>query len=161
MGGQTEPTRQSDEILPPILPICLALTTVVVVVDLTTIAQTPMLPASSLKGSEHTNPLGQYLTMVADANCNVVFGATAAALASVTTAAVNTVVGNAIQANANTTITIAAGARFDFRLPPGPTFPTTGPGAGTAVWGSSSPARFMAALTPSGTATLRMWVSSR
>jgi hypothetical protein len=163
--GQTEPTRQSDEILPPIVGsiVCVAVVAAVTVVDLTTMPQTAALPNTTAKGSENLNPLGQYLTMEPDGACSIAFASTAAALAGLSTAAVNTISAAGVITPLNTTVVqLTAGQRVDFRMPPGQSqdgsssFNT----GGTSVHGGLSPSRFLGVLAGANT-TLRIWVSSR
>lgn len=164
MGGQTETTRQSDEILPPIVGsiVVVAVVAGVTTVDLTTMPQTAALPNTTVKGSEDLNPLGQYLTMVADGNCSVAFAGTQAALATIATATTNTITNGVITANNNTVIQLTAGIPFHFRMPPGPSqcgsssFGTNSP----SIHGGSSPARWLGCLAGANT-SLRIWVSSR
>ena len=166
--SQTETTRQSDEILPPIAGsiVCLPVTNSLLIVDLTTMPQTAALPQSTVKGSEHTNPLGQYLTLIADAACNVAFAAGANRAAAVTnlgslsTSATSTISGStgAITLAGTETIALTAGVPMHLRMPPGPTTnSTTGL---TVAWGALSNARWLGVIAGSNT-TLRMWVSSR
>lgn len=161
--GQSLPTRQSDDILPPIAPVCLTVSSVVVV-DMTTFPQSPVLntqaagvTGSTVAGSERTVPFDQYLTFQADGDCFVAFGANAAAVTSITSATVNTVTANAIQTATNTCFKLVGGVRYDFRLPAGPNIDVNGR---TVAYGTQSPARFMGAVAGSST-TLRIFVSSR
>lgn len=164
--SQTEPTRQSDEILPPIIgdsthaPIAIAVTSVVTVVDLTTLANTAALPPSTVKGMENTNPLGQYVTLVPTANVNVAFCATLALAQAVSATATTTISATGVITPSPTVAPQLPGpGRYDFRLPPGSTVDSTGK---TVGHGTQSSARFLAAITPAGqTATLYVWVSSR
>jgi hypothetical protein len=163
--GQTEPTRQSDEILPPIVGsiVCVAVTAAVQVVDLTTMPQTAALPVTTVKGSENLNPLGQYLTMEPDGACSIAFASTAAALAGLVLATTNTISAAGVITPSNATVVaLTAGQRVDFRMPPGQSQESSssfGTGAPT-VHGGASPARFLGVLAASNT-TLRIWVSSR
>lgn len=138
-----------------------AVTNAVQVVDLTTFPQTAALPATTVKGSEHLNPLGQYLTIIPDGACFIQFASTAAALAAITTTDTNTISAlGVITANNKCTVQLTGGVKYDFRLPPGPTGSSSAPGL-TNAWGAQSAARFFGVLTASGTTTLRCWVSSR
>jgi hypothetical protein len=167
--SQTEPTRQSDEILPPIVGsiLVLPLTASVLIVDLTSLAQSAALPSSTVKGSENINPLGQYLTFIGDGSWNCAFAGTAAALLGLSTSATSTVSQSAGSTQyqipggntANGTILIPGGTPLHLRMPPGPTADTLA-NAGTIAHGSKSNARFLGALASSNT-NLRIWVSSR
>jgi hypothetical protein len=163
--GQTEPTRQSDEILPPILGSIGALTIgsgALVIVDFTTYPQTAALPQTTVKGSDQQNPLGQYLTFIADGGqIYCAFASTAAALASCTVATVWTVsAAGVITPSNNSMFPLPSGIPMPFRMPPGPSSNSTGMGA-TVQRGTLSNARFGAFITSSGSATLRVEVSSR
>lgn len=159
--GQTETTRQSDEILPPIEgSICnFAVTSTPLLVDLTTFPQSAALPSSTVKGSEHLNPLGQYLTFIADADVFVMFTSASGDVAAMTTTDTVTVTAGVITPNNKCTFRLPAGQAMHFRLPPGPTVdPTTGR---TVKWGADSFARFLGVMTASGSTVLRSHVSSR
>src|SRR5579859_20201 len=104
--SQTEPTRQSDDIWPPIVGsiMCFPLTTGVLVVDMTSFPQSAALPQSKLKGSEHTSPLAQYLTMVCPVAWDIAFAATSGALASLSD---------------TQTVTVAQSGAAAFQIPSG------------------------------------------
>lgn len=171
--GQAEPTRQSDEILPPIdgSIVCLPVTTTMLVVDLTSMAQSAALPSSgsnpTVKGTEHTNPLGQYLSMIADGNnVYLAFADNSDDFGSINTTNTSTVTQSGAAAyqipsgnTANSMLLLPSNFWAHFRMPPGPSGnASTGQ---TVPWGTLSNARYMGVLTASGTSTLRMWVSSR
>jgi hypothetical protein len=171
--AQTEPTRQSDEIIPPLYGtagaslVCLPVTTGVLIVDMTSLAQTPALPQTTAKAQEHTNPIGQYMTLIADGGpVYVAFAATTTLLASLSTTATSTVTQSGAAAfqipNGGTTngvFLLAAGIPYHWRIPPGP---AQAVGSNSiSPWGANSPGRFLGCLTAAGTATLRIHVSSR
>lgn len=175
MGGQTETTRQSDEILPPIVGsiVTLPLTVAVLVVDLTSWAQTAALPIATVHGSSATNPLGQYITLLTQSSgvC-IAFAATAAALAGLSATATSTVLqagGTAFQIpggfTTNGSVPLSPGIPFQFRMPSGPRQPVNAQGQTTSdvqsPWGANSFARFLGAIMSAGTANLTMWVSSK
>lgn len=177
--SQTETTRQSDEILPPILTasggsvLALPCTTSVLIVDLTSMPQTPALPSTTNKGGEHQNPLGQYWTFLSTGTVYLAFGPTAASLTSLSTSATTTVPQGAgatqyqipSGGTANVGVPIPSNTPFHFRMPPGPTggglSGSDPPNPSGGKWGNNSPARYLGALMASGTATLYAWPSSR
>jgi hypothetical protein len=162
MSGEAEQTRQADWIEPPMFGGITALTigTTAVIIDLTTMAGCPGIQTAGdaeVYGGSNPNPLGHYITLQADGgDIYVAFGDTTGHLAAVSTTAVSTVASNNLSAKstANGVAKIFSGTQQQFKLPIG-----SNP-AGTTAWASSSPARFMAVLTASGTNTLRMWQSS-
>lgn len=161
--GQTETTRQSDEILPPIAGSTLALsvTTSVLVVDLTTWPQSAALPASTVKGSEHTNPLGQYIELVADTYpAYVLFAPTYAKAAAISASATTTVASTTgvMTVTGTEAYLLAAGIPYHFRLPPGPTSSSSGTGG---AWGANSSARYMGLIVSATSTTVRGCVGSR
>ena len=162
---QSEPTRQSDEIIPPIQGSILALAagTAIVVVDVTTWLQSLALPATTVKGSEHTNAIGTYISLVADGVPNVYVGfaptyAKAAALTVASTTTVNGTTG-VLTILGTEMYMLTAGANYNFRPPPGPSSTASGQSGGP--WGANSAARFMAFCTATSTAVLRAQISSR
>lgn len=166
--SQTEPTRQSDDIWPPILGsiVNLPLTTTVLVIDLTSWAQSLALPNTKPKGAEHSSPLAQYLTFICNATFNLAFAATGAALASLSATATSTVPQSAgatqflipSGGTANGSVPWPAGVPLHVRVPSGPAADAT---SGNYIkWGTQSQARFLGLILPSGTATLSGWVSS-
>jgi hypothetical protein len=178
--GQTETTRQSDEILPAILgsTYAFAVTSTLLIIDLASLANTAALPSSTVKGSENSNPLGQYLTLYADgATVYYTCGQTWAALnsASLAVATTNTVsASTGVVTASNVPVqALPSGIPIPLRFPPGPSRNVTGTNAAPstingvgpgldAPHGALSNARFLGVLTASGsTSTLRINVSSR
>jgi hypothetical protein len=166
--SQTLPTRQSDDIWPPIVGsiVVLPLTTTVLIVDMTTFAQSPALPQSKPAGSEHTSPFNQYLTIVGAGAFNVAFGPTFTSLSGLSTAATSTVPQGAgatqgVIPSGNTSngcVPWPGGTPLNVRLPSGP---MADPTSGEAIkYGSQSQARFIGLILPAGTTTVAMWVSS-
>lgn len=161
--GQTEPTRQSDEILPPISGSTarIAVTNAATTVDLTTFPQTAVLTTKQVKGSENTNPLGQYLNLQPDGACNVLFAATQTTAAAISTSSTSTVSGAGVITIAGTeSLPMTAGIVYQFRMPPGPTSDVTGTTGAVLKHGSQSPARWMGLIAGANT-TLTVWVSSK
>lgn len=155
--GQAEPTRQADNIIPPIkgsIPK-FAVTTSVLVIDLSTWPQTAALPATTVKGSQNKNPIGQYLCLIPDgATVYVAFADTYAALAGLSATATSSVDGTGkITILGTETVPLPGGTLHTMRPPPGNS------GYGTA-WGSLSPARFMGLITATGSTTCAAWISS-
>lgn len=178
--GQTEPTRQSDEILPAILTSiwAFAVTSTVTIIDLASLFNTPAIPPNTVKGSENSNPLGQYITFIPDgASVYYACAQTYAALSSATlsTSATNTVNGTTGVVTAINTPTqiMPSGFPTQLRFPPGQTRNVTGTNVAPSIingilagqdapHGALSNARFIGVLTASGsTSTLRVHVSSR
>jgi hypothetical protein len=165
--GQTEATRQSDNIWPPIVGsiLVLPLTTSVLILDMTTFAQSPALPQSKVKGSQNTSPMGQYLTAISLSNFFFAFGPTAASLSGLSTTATSTVVQSGAFSipGGNTTngcIPWAGGVPLPVRLPPGP---EADPTSGEFIkWGTQSQARFLGLILAAGapTSNIGIWVSS-
>lgn len=173
---QTETTRQSDEILPPIVGsiVTLPLTAAVLVVDLTSWAQTAALPIATVHGSSATNPLGQYITLLTQqSGVCIAFARTAAALAGLSATATSTVVQTAGATQfqipggftTNASVPLSPGIPFQFRMPPGPRQPVDATGQTTSdtqsPWGANSFARFLGAIMGAATGNLTMWVSSK
>lgn len=180
--GQSEPTRQSDEILPGIQGsiFAFAVTSTTLIVDLFSLPNTAALPQGTVKGSDAPNPLGQYLTFIADGSpiyyaCAQTFAALSGTTFSTTaTATVNGSTGVVTIPSPNTMMDLLpSGVPMPFRFPPGPSANTrsdsatpstiNGIGAGQpAPHGALSNARFIALQCASGaTSTLRLHVSSR
>lgn len=165
-GGQSEPTRQSDEILPPILGSVVAfpVTAAVLIVDLTSWAQTAVMPQKMVDGQDRPNPLNQYLTFVAGGPFNMAFAGTAAGLSALSVSAVSTVTQSGAAAfqipsgnTANCGVLFPGSTFVQFRMPPGDRGTTTG----TLVQhGFQSPARFMGLIAAANT-TVFGWISSR
>ena len=166
--SQTLPTRQSDDIWPPIVGslVVLTLTTGVLAVDLTTLAQSAALPQSKVAGSEHLTPFNQYLTIVAQAAFFFAFGPTFTSVSALSAGATSTVPQGAgatqgVIPGGNTTngaIPWPADTPFHFRLPAGPMCdPTSGE---PIKYGSQSPCRWLGLLLAGGTTTAAIWVSS-
>lgn len=177
--SQCDPTRQSDEILPPItggviigpdgsnvtIPSSIVVVSLtantVQAVDLTTMPQTPVLTAPTLtvRGSEHTAPLDQYITLIPLGALSIAFGPTATPTGTLSTTATNTITAaGVVTANNNVMIPLSAGSVYHFRVPAGSSLTTK---VGTlGGYGVNSPARFLYGLATANT-SLAMWVSSR
>jgi hypothetical protein len=163
--SQTLATRQSDDIWPPIVGsiTVFPLTTSVLIVDMTTFAQSPALPQSKVAGSEHTSPFNQYLTIIGAAGFSFAFGPTTTSLAGLSTAATSTVVqsGKFFIPGGNTTngcVPWPAQTPLNLRLPSGPMAdPTSGE---SILYGSQSQARYLGLILAAGTTTVAAWVSS-
>lgn len=166
--SQTLPTRQSDDIWPPIAGslIVLPLTTAVLIVDMTTLAQSAALPQSKPAGSEHTSPFNQYLTIIGLAGFQFAFGPTFASLASLSATATSTVPQGAGATQGvipggfttNGSIPWPAETPLHLRLPSGPMADAT---SGEPIkYGSQSPCRFMGLIMVSGSTNVGLWVSS-
>lgn len=135
----------------------LAVTNVSADVDLTTL---PALPADWPVSSSNVAPnvLGHFIDLTAEGgDVYVVFGGTHASVSGGNVpapATTNTVTSQAIASTAGVCMYIPAGTTRSFKLWLGK--PTTD---GTA-YGGASPCRFMAYITKTGTATLRVHMSS-
>lgn len=167
--GQTEPTRQADEILPPIAGSIVVVAVPAspsspLVIDLTTWSNTAALPSTTTVGMQRTNPFAQYISMVADlGQFYYAFGPTAASVASISPTATSTITGaNAIPSGSTTNgaVPLPQGTLANFRLPPGP---SNASASGNIVQnGNASPARFLALIAATGvTANCVLFVSSR
>ena len=160
--SQSEQTRQSDFIEPPMNPgiLCLSVSTAAATFDVTGMAGSPgnqvVTGDVSQVGGKNVNPIGHYVTLQADGgDVYIAFGATTASLSAVATTAVTTIANNALATSntGNGVVKIPSGTERAFKLP-------LGSNPSTTPWGASSPARYLAFLTASGTATLRIWQSS-
>ena len=166
-----ESGRQYFEVLAPGVDAItvLPLTSSVLIVDLTSLSQLTMLGKGSnftAKGSENTNPLGQFCYLIGDASFSFAFGPTATSVASIATATTSTVpqTAGATQyqvpggLTTNGCILWPASTPIRVRLHPGATAnATTGQ---TVPHGSLSPHRYLGALTTS-TTNLRIWIASK
>lgn len=151
--------------------VCVAVTSTVSVIDLTTMAGDPARgQGQAAQGTQtgdnaNPNPLGHFLTLVADGSVSIYVGffdtyahAAAASTSATTALQANTNDSNNVDAlvssfTATGTIPIPAGGSMTAKLPAGAL-------AQVSPTGGKSPGRFLAVLTASGTATLRMWQSS-
>jgi hypothetical protein len=175
--GQTEPTRQSDNILPAIVGsiYAIAVTSTVAIIDLASLAQSAAVLSTTGKGTENLNPVGQFLTFVADGGpvyyaCAKTFAALSAVTIA-TTSAVNGTTG-AVTASPNAMQLLPAGQPVPMRIPNGNSTNMNATGTSPVVvngiavgaqapHGALSEARFLAVACPTGvTSTLRINVSS-
>ena len=180
--GAAEQTRQSDWVLPMMaagstvngatigMPAgaVLAATTVVAAIDLTTLPGLPVdWPAND--GGTSLPPLGHYLSLEAEGgDVYVLFGPTYASVtgANAPNAATNSAVSGAgaLTQTKGMCVHVPQNGEKAYKLPLGPQYAAGGPkaGAGNAstIPGANSPARFLAYVTKTGTANLRVWQSS-
>ena len=165
-----ESGRQYFEVLAPGVDAItvLPLTSIVLVVDLTSLSQLTMLGKGSnftAKGSENTNPLGQFCYLIGDAAFSFAFGPTPTSVASIATATASTVPQSGATAyqvpnglTTNGAILWPASTPLRVRLHPGATASAvTGQ---TVPHGSLSPHRYLGALS-SSTTNLRLWIASK
>lgn len=160
---QSEATRQSDWIEPPMFSgiTCLTATSTIAIVDLTSMSGSPGNQVNgtdiSVYGGKDVNPIGHYLTLEADgADIYVIFSDTVGHISGISnTTGVSTITNNLLVTSSTATgvIKIFNGTIQQFKLPTG-----SNPNQGT--WGANSPARFLGFLTSAGSGTLRMWQSS-
>jgi hypothetical protein len=166
-----ETARQFFEVLAPGVDAItvLPLTASVLVVDLTSLAQLTALGSGSnatVKGSEHTNPIGQFCYLIGDLAFSFAFGPTAASVASIANTNASTVPQGAGATQyqvpggktTNPAILWPASTPLRVRLHPGST--TIAASGAPCAWGSQSPHRYLGALAASAT-NLRLWVASR
>jgi hypothetical protein len=160
--GQTEATRQADWILPimadttgNVAGAALTASTSAVIIDLST-----MIAATQayLSGSSHAmnpDPLGKYLNLQAQGNdVFCVFGPTLASVSGANApnpATVNTVTAHAVNNIPGICMWIPQNATAAIKTPVGSPDTTSH---------LNSPCRFLAFVTSTGSATLRIWASS-
>lgn len=163
--GQTEATRQSDWLLPAVVdasgnPNCIAfsVSTSVVAVDLTTIPLPTGVYDTHIAAAT-PNPLGRYINFQAQSgDVYLLFGPSFASVTGSNAPAAATV--NAVS---GTTGAVTMAKQVCIWVPQGQTLgvklPTGTVGAPNA-YGKVSQYRFVAAVTATSTATLRVWQSS-
>lgn len=161
MSGQFEATRQSDYIA----PVCargidgkssgcaFAASTTAVTVDMTTVPGLP-LEWGNTQAADNPNPLGHYVDLTAEGgDIYVIFGPTFGSVEGGNVpnpATVNTVSSRGVTQAVGVAMYIPSGATRAVKLPVGGQGPQTGPK------GSNSPCRYLAFVTKTGTATLRV-----
>lgn len=184
MAGQTEATRQSDWISPPMVGTdgkfagaALAVTSTASYVDLTTVPAVPAQWGGVASGTTgwlppgttyQPNALGGYIDLYADGgDVYILTGPSAASVSAANVpnpATTNTVTTGTLTTAVGACICIPAGTRLTFKPFWGP-FMAPGAGGNSAPAGGSqgqnSPNRFLAFVTKAGvTATLRIYASS-
>ena len=163
--GQTEATRQSDWLLPACVdasgnPNCVAVsvTTSAAALDLTTRPVPPGFYDAHIAAVE-PNPLGHYVNFQAQGgDVYLIFGPT---FASVTAGNVPVPGTTNTVSNSTGAVTMAKGVCI--WVPQGQTLGAKLPVGNEATpnqYGKASPFRFVAYVTATGTATLRVWQSS-
>lgn len=161
----TEATRQADWIFPPLaqsdgksMVVAAAVTTTASYLDLNAMAGFPSnMPSPGFDSpAEAINVIGHYITLTADqGDVHILFGPS---VASVTGANVplatttNTIAAGVPTLAVGVTSLVPSGTSRHFKIPMGP----QGPGQR----GANSIARYLAYVTRSGTATLRVELSS-
>lgn len=165
MSGQTEATRQSDYITPACAraadsksnQYALAATVTPVTIDMASLLGLPVDWGNTV-AVDSPNPLGHYVNLTAEGgDVYVLFGPTTASVEGANVpnpATVNTVTTRVPAAAVGVPDYIPSGQTIPVKLPVGPT------GVSNGSKGSASPCRYMAFVTKTGTATLRVRQSS-
>lgn len=156
-------SQMADTVWPPAYGsiTCFAVSAGVSVIDLTTMSGHP---GNSVNGPDQgpmsgtdPNPIGHYITLLADGgDVYIAFCDTSAHALAVTVAGVSTVTGGnqlVTPFTATGTWKIPSGDRQSFLIPT--------KNDGTTPAGNKSLCRYLAFLTAAGTATLRMYQSSQ
>lgn len=165
MSGQSEATRQSDFITPACArasdsksnQYALAATVTAVTIDMASLLGLPV-DWGNTQAADNPNPLGHYVDLTAEGgDVYVIFGPTQASVEGAN-------VPNPATVNTVTTRVPAAAVGVPQYIPSGQTAPVKLPlgasGTSNGTKGQQSPCRYMAFVTKTGTATLRVRQSS-